>query len=254
MSNASQTNHDREPRLLDAFVQMADTLVDDYDVAELLHGLVTRCVELLGAAAAGILMADQRDGLHVLASSSEESGALERFQIEAREGPCWDCVRSGQRIFSDDLATDPNRWPIFGPRMLREGFTTVHAFPMRLRQETVGALNLFGREPTGLPDRDIRVAQTLADIATIGILQERAIHRAGVLTGQLQSALVNRVAIEQAKGMLAQAGNLDMNRAFQALRGYGRRRSTRLSEVAQQLIDGVLTPEVILTEQPPEGS
>lgn len=183
MSDATPTNNERESRLLDAFVQMADTLVDDYDITDLLHGLVTRSVELLDVATAGILMSDQR-GLHVLASSTEQAAQLELFQIQTSEGPCWECVQTGQAVFVDDIAADIHRWPIFGPRMLKEGFTSVHAFPMRLRQETVGALNLFGRAPTGLPDRDIRVAQALADTATIGILQARALRRAGVLAEQ----------------------------------------------------------------------
>ncbi|MEV6065493.1 GAF domain-containing protein [Nocardia sp. NPDC052001] len=183
MSNAAPTSNDRESRLLDAFVQMADTLVDDYDVTDLLHGLVARSVELLDVATAGILMSDQR-GLQVLASSTEQAAQLELFQIQTNEGPCWDCVHSGQPVCSDDLTAESHRWPIFGPRMLEEGITSVHAFPMRLRQETVGALNLFGRAPTGLPDKDIRVAQALADTATIGILQARALRRAGVLAEQ----------------------------------------------------------------------
>ncbi|MRH90695.1 GAF domain-containing protein [Nocardia sp. SYP-A9097] len=249
MFEAPLSNGERESGLLDAFVQMADTLVDDYDIVDVLHELASHCERLLNVGAAGILMSDQRGGLQMLASSTEQAAILELYQIQTNEGPCWDCVHSGETVFVPDLTVAADRWPHFVPRALNEGFAAVHAIPMRLRQETIGALNLFGRIPGPMPARDVRAARALADTATIGILQERAIHRSEVLTEQLQGALINRVIIEQAKGVLAQAGNVDMDHAFQALRSYGRRRSTRLSEVARQLTTGEIHPDTVLSDQ-----
>ncbi|WP_405496711.1 GAF domain-containing protein [Nocardia sp. NBC_00511] len=248
MPDTPQPNPTGESRLLDAFAQMADVLVDDYDTADVLHVLVTQCVLLLDTAAAGILMADQHGGMQMLASSNEQAATLELYQLQAHEGPCWDTVRCGEPVFVADLGTTADRWPRFVPRALAAGFVSVHTIPLRLRQEVIGALNIFGREPKALSERDIQAATALADIATIGILQERAIGRSVELTDQLQRALVNRVTIEQAKGILAQAGNLDMNQAFQALRAYGRRRSTRLTDVAYQLTTGAIWPDTILTD------
>ncbi|MFI1919837.1 GAF and ANTAR domain-containing protein [Nocardia sp. NPDC020380] len=219
-----------------------------YDTVDVLHTLVSQCVLLLETSAAGILMSDQRGGLQVLASSTEQAKIIELYQLQTSEGPCWDTVHTGESVYVADLTTAATRWPVFVPRALKAGFTAVHTIPMRLRKDTIGALNLFGQEPKAMSKQDIQAARALADIATIGILQERAIRRSEVLTEQLQHALINRVTIEQAKGILAQAGNLDMDQAFQALRSYGRRRSTRLSEVAYQLTSGAIWPDTILSE------
>ncbi|MFI7002023.1 GAF and ANTAR domain-containing protein [Nocardia sp. NPDC050175] len=243
------SGRERESRLLDAFVQMADTLVDHYDIVDVLHELVSHCVRLLDTAAAGLLMSDQRGSLQVLACSTEQTRVLELYQIQTSEGPCWDCVHSGTPVSVADLATASDRWPRFAPRAASEGFTAVYALPMRLRRETIGALNLFRRQRNPVSDRDLQTAQALADTATIGILHERAIRRSEVLTEQLQVALHNRVLIEQAKGVLAQAGTLGMDQAFEALRGYGRRRGTRLSDVAQQLVTGAISPDTVLTDR-----
>jgi transcriptional regulator with GAF, ATPase, and Fis domain len=224
---------------------MADTLVDDYDIAEVLHQLADHCVRLLDAAAAGLMLSDQRGGLQVMASSSEQTRLLELFEIQANEGPCLDCFTGGEPVLVADLSTMTERWPRFAPEALRQGFAAVHAIPLRLRRETIGALNLFGHDPHPLPQQDIEVASALADTATIGILQERAIHRGEVLTEQLQTALNNRVVIEQAKGVLAYAGKLDMDQAFQTLRAYSRSHNARLSDVAHNLAAGTLNPRDI---------
>lgn len=249
MADTSPSSAERESRLLDTFVQMADTLVDDYDIADVLHELVTSCVRLLDATAAGLVLTDQRGGMQVLASSTEQTRLLELFQIQADEGPCLDCFRTGRPILVDDLAAAADRWPRFAPHALNEGFVAVHAIPMQLRRNIIGALNLFSSKPGTMPEQDVRVAQALADTATIGILQERAIHRGEVLTEQLEFALNNRITIEQAKGVLAHAGNLDMDQAFQALRAYGRGHSSRLSDIAHQLVTGIIHPNTVLTEQ-----
>ncbi|MFB8280346.1 GAF domain-containing protein [Nocardia colli] len=242
------SSKERESGLLDAFVQLADTMVDEYDIAEVLHELVLCCVRFLDAAAAGLVLSDERGGVQLLASSTEQTRMLELYQIQTDEGPCLDCVHTGQPVLIADLAAEVDRWPLFVPRALDQGFASVHAVPLRLRQEIIGALNLFGDKPMSMPEQDVRVARALADTATIGILQERAIRRGEVLTEQLQAALNARIVIEQAKGVLAQAGNLDMDQAFQALRVYGRGRSARLSDVAHELVTGAIHPRAILSK------
>ena len=252
MSSTTPIGEQREARLLAAFVRLADTLVDDYDMADLLHELAQHCVEILDVAAAGLLLSTQRgtESLQVLASSTEQTRLLELFQLQTNEGPCLECVRTGEAILVPDLTVAIERWPRFAPEALREGFVQVHALPLRLRGETIGALNLFGRRPGPLPEQDLRAARALADTATIGILQERAIHRGEVLTEQLQYALHSRVVIEQAKGVLAQAGDLDMDQSFQVLRAYARSHNSRLSEVAHQLVSGALRPQIVLASAP----
>ncbi|MDG3013803.1 GAF and ANTAR domain-containing protein [Speluncibacter jeojiensis] len=225
---------------------MADTLVDDCDVADLLHQLVQHCVELLDVAAAGLVFADQRGGLQVLAASSERTRLLELFQLQSNQGPCLECFCSGEPVLVADLAAQTVRWPSFAPEARREGFASVHAVPLRLRRQTIGALNLFGSQPGSLTAEDLVIARALADTATIGILQERAIARSEILTEQLQTALNSRITIEQAKGVLASAGNLDMERAFEALRGHARRHSSRLSDIAHRIVTGDLDPVELL--------
>ncbi len=246
MTNTPSASTAREALMVGAFVEMADTLVDDYDVADVLHRLVEHSVELLDAAAAGLLLADQRGSLQVLASSTEEVRLLELFQLQADEGPCMDAFRTGEPVLIDDLAAFVERWPTFAPQALLQDFSSVHAVPLRLRGEVIGALNLFGRQATGLSPADLRVAQALADTATIGILQERAIRRGEVLTEQLQTALNSRIIIEQAKGVLFHAGDLEMGETFDVLRGYCRARSARLSDVATRLASATLDPQVVL--------
>lgn len=249
MEDPPLTVAQRESGLLDALVQLADTLVSDYDVVDLLHELVSHCMRLFDVAAAGIMLSGQQGNLQVLASSTQRTRMLELYEVQANEGPCWDCVRSGEPVAAADLVAAGNEWPLFSPAARDLGFRSVQAIPMRLRFETIGALNLFGAETRLMLEQDKRAARALADAATIGILQQRSIERSEVLTEQLQLALTNRVLIEQAKGILAQAGNLDMDQAFETLSAYGRRRSTRLAETARRLADGVIDPEVILTEQ-----
>ena len=253
MTDGLPSSAQRESLLVAAFVEMADTLVDDYDIADVLHQLTEHCVRLLGAAAAGLLLTDQRGSLQVLASSTERTRLLELFQLQTNEGPCLDCVRTGQPVLISDLGAEHGRWPGFAPEAIREGFHSVHAVPMRLRREVIGALNLFGTRPGALTEQDLTVVRALADTATIGILQERAIHRGEVLTAQLQNALNSRITIEQAKGVLAHAGDIEMDQAFEALRSYGRARSTRLSEIAALLVTGGLDPSAVLADRSPRA-
>lgn len=237
----------RERRLVGAFVAMADTLVDEFDVIDLLQGLVENCVELLSADAAGLLLADQRGGLQVIASSSEDSELLDLFQLQNDEGPCLDCYNEGAAVLVPDLAAAGDRWPRFVPEAQRRGFNGLHALPLRLRSETIGALNLFFIKAGSPLDEDVRVAQGLADVATIGILQDRTLSRSEALSEQLQGALNSRVVIEQAKGVLAERGGLDMETAFAKLLAYSRGSNLRLREVAASVVDGSIDMPTILS-------
>jgi GAF domain-containing protein len=237
---------DREKSLAAAFVGLADTLVDDYDVIDLMHRLTTHCVELLPADAAGLLLADRRGALHVVSSSTEHARVVELFQLETDEGPCLDCFRSSGSVTVPDLRDAATRWPRFVPRAEAEGFRSVHAVPLRLRNQTIGALNLFGARPGALPPADLRLSQALADVATIGLLQERAIRDRDVLAKQLQGALGSRVIIEQAKGVLAERGGLDMPEAFEALRTHARKTNRRLSDLARDVVNRKIGTEQML--------
>jgi transcriptional regulator with GAF, ATPase, and Fis domain len=236
------TSQTRERKLTDTFVFLADTLVDDYDVVELLDVLVASCVELFGVTEAGLLLADPSGNLSVIATSSEETRLLEVFQLQNNEGPCLDCILNGRPVTSTDLSNDTTRWPMFAPSAQAAGFKSVVALPLRLRDQTIGALNLFGERAELISANDQRVAQALADVATIGILQWRASHHAATVAEQLQHALNSRVVIEQAKGVLAERGGTNMDAAFNALRSYARGHNLKLTNVALAVVRGEIDP------------
>ena len=223
-------------QLTRTFVDLADTLVDEFDVIELLHVLTGRCVELLGADAAGVMLADPHGQLRVAAASTERARMLELFELQNDEGPCLDAFRTGRQVSHMDLTGGRSPWPNFAPHAVAEGFSSVHAVPMRLRQQVIGALNLFGQPSRQLDAEDVRVAQAFADIATIAILQERLVKDREVLATQLQTALDSRVVIEQAKGVLAERLGFDMDTAFSTLRDAARRANRRLSDVARDVV------------------
>ena len=242
----------RERALAEAFVTLADTLVADYDVIDVLHQLTVECVELLRVDAAGLLLSDQRGNLQMAAASTERARVVELFQLQNDEGPCLDCFRTSRPIAAPDLR-GMTEWPRFIGHTLDTGYRSVHAVPMRLRTETIGALNLFGIQPGALSPEDLRIGQALADVATIGILQERAIRRRDILAEQLQAALNSRVIIEQAKGILAERGRLDPSQAFALLRSQARINNVRLSDLARDVITGATTSDALLRPTPPTG-
>ncbi|MDA8435870.1 MAG: GAF and ANTAR domain-containing protein [Actinomycetales bacterium] len=223
-------------RVAEVFVEFADTLVEEFDVVEFLQMVATRAAELVDSAAAGLLLADGQGQLQFMAASDERTHLLELFQVQAVEGPCQDCYREGSPVVNADLTEAHDRWPQFTPRALATGFRSVHAFPLRLRQDVIGALNMFGTQEGNLDPTDIRVIQALADIATIGLLQERAVREATVLSQQLQSALQSRVSIEQAKGALAQIRGVGVDDAFDLMRRFARSHNLALSDVARDVV------------------
>jgi GAF domain-containing protein len=230
----------REAKLAAAFVQLADTLVADFDVVDLLTVLVDGCVEVLDVEAAGLMLVSPEGDLRVMASSSETMRVLELFEIQSQEGPCLDCYHSGQRVINQDLATAHEQWPQFAVEALAAGFTSVHALPMRLRGSVLGALNLFHSEARDLSDADIDAGQALADVATIAILHHRAAEEARTLNDQLSYALNSRIVIEQAKGMIAEREGFSVDRAFVKLRNHARNHNLRLVDVAHNVIGGEL--------------
>jgi transcriptional regulator with GAF, ATPase, and Fis domain len=243
------TMENREEWLAHTFVELADTLVADFDLLDLMSVLVERCAELLDSTEVGLAMADARGQLRVLASSTERMRVLELIEVQNDEGPCRDCFQAGKRILNQRLDLTGDRWPRFAPQAREAGFQMVHALPLRLRSDTIGAMNVFDADLRQLTPQEVHLAQGLADVATIGILQERAIHQGVQLADQLQQALNSRIAIEQAKGMVAERVHVGMDEAFGLLRGYARSRRRRLSDVAVALIDGTLSPADLSSPQ-----
>lgn len=245
-ASSSPPSSNRDARLASALVALADTLVDDYDVVELLDRLVRTVVDLLHVDAAGLMLVDQRGSLRLLASSSEQIRLLEILQLQSDEGPCLECVSTGLPVTADDIGAAGDRWPRFSEAAASAGFQSVLALPMRLRDETIGGLNLFSRHSPALAQEERPIAQALADVATIGILQQRSIHRASLLAEQLQSALSTRVLIEQAKGVMAARGQLNMDQAFATLRNFARRHNLKLSVLAEEIVTGQRPPIEVL--------
>lgn len=239
---------DRERGITQAFVAIANSLVDGYDLVDLLGGLATDCATLLDIDSAGLLIADDRGVLHVLAASSERGRNLEVFQLQRAQGPCLDCYRTGTPVAVADLTAMRPRWPAFVPAALAAGFVSVHALPMRLRDQVLGALGLFGATAGALTEEDLRLGQALAHVASVAIVQERAAADRNLLTEQLQTALTSRVVLEQAKGFLAQRGGLEMDEAYARLRRYARDHNERLTDVARAVVDRRLAAQDLLAE------
>ena len=237
---------DREHEITRAFVSIANSMADGVDVVDLLSGLTSDCARLLDIASAGLLLADGQGVLHVLAASSEGTRDLEIFQLQRDEGPCLDCFHTGQQIRVNDLSLETRRWPQFVAAATAAGFAAVHALPMRLRDTTLGALNLFSAKAGALAADDLDLAQALAHVASIALVTDKAASDKETINQQLQTALTSRITIEQAKGVLAQLGGLDMDQAFAVLRRYARDHNARLSDVAQRLIGRGLPAQELL--------
>jgi GAF domain-containing protein len=240
----------READVVHSLVEMADTLVDDYDVVEMLTGVADRCVSLLGVSAAGVMLATPAGSLALVASSSEAMRLLELFELQAQEGPCLDAFRTGEPVGQQNLEPRAGRWPLFSAAATNAGFRSALAMPLQLREVTLGALNLLRATRDPMDEADIIVARAFADLAALSIAQHRASAEAQRLNEQLSSALTSRVVIEQAKGVISERAGVDLAESFARLRAYARKGNHRLTDVARQAVDGTLDP---LAWAPPPG-
>jgi len=232
----------READVVKSLVEMADTLVDDYDIVDLLTGVADRCVSLLGVSAAGVMLASPAGRLGLVASSSEAMRLLELFELQQQEGPCLDAFRTGERVGHENLDAGSGRWPLFSAAARKAGFASASALPLRLREVTLGALNLLSVTRAPMAEADVIVARAFADLAALSIAQHRASAEAQRLNEQLSGALTSRVVIEQAKGVICERAGVDLAEAFSRLRAYARNHNRRLTDVAQAAIDGTLDP------------
>lgn len=232
----------READVVRSLVEMADTLVDDYDVVDVLTGLTDRCVSLLDVSAAGVMLASPSGSLGLVASSSEAMRLLELFELQAQEGPCLDAFRSGEQVDQQSLGAGTGRWPRFATAAVHAGFRSAVALPLRLREVTLGVLNLLSADEAPIWDADLIVARAFADLAALSILQHRASDEARRLNEQLSAALTSRIVIEQAKGVISERAAVDLAEAFARLRAYARNSNRRLTDVAQAAVDGTLDP------------
>jgi hypothetical protein len=238
--------NDREKGVTQAFVALANSLVDGFDVVDLLSGLTADCARLLDVASAGLLLADTNGVLHVIAASSETTRNLELFQLQRDEGPCLDSYRNGAPVSVADLNAEVERWPQFVAAATAAGFVSVHAVPMRLRDHRLGTLGLFGTRVGALTSEDLSLAQALAHVASVALVQDKAVADRDIVVEQLQTALSSRVVLEQAKGFLAQRGSLDMDDAFSALRSYARENNLRLTDLARAVVAREIAVELLL--------
>ena len=242
----------RETMLARTLVELADNLVDDFDVVELLTTLSDRCVEILDVDTAGLMLAGPDGELRVMASSSAAMRVLELFEVQSQEGPCLDAYSTGRPVVNQDLASRDGRWPRFATEAVAAGFQSAHALPMQLRGSVIGALNLFRSDRGAMTEEDVDIAQAFADVATIAILQHRVAREAQTLNEQLASALQSRIVIEQAKGMVAERLGLGVEQAFAVLRGHARNNNVRLSDLCEAIIAGGLAPAAL--DAPPSGT
>jgi GAF domain-containing protein len=232
----------RETRIVETFTTLTDTLVEGYDVVELLQTLVETCAEVLGIEAAGILLANDDDELEVVASTSEASRLVEVLQLDADAGPCMTSFSTGRPVSCPDITDAPTEWEVFRAGALALGFRAVHAVPLRLRTDVIGTLNLFGTAAGALPDDDLRIARALADVATIGILHERTLREQDVVRDQLKRTIGSREVIEQAKGVVSYLRGVSIEDAFGVIRGYALEHHEPLSEVARAIVQRRLVP------------
>jgi hypothetical protein len=244
----------REREVTQAFVSLASSLATGYDVVDLLNSLTSECARLLDVASAGLLLADEVGVLHVLAASSQHARQLELFALQREEGPCLDCYRAGQPIAVPNLGEVAARWPQFVAGAQVAGFASVHALPMRLRDNILGVLGLFGTTVGALNQEDLTLGQALADVASVALVQDRAAADNSVINEQLQTVLTSRVVIEQAKGVLAQLGELDMDEAFAVLRLYARDHNLRLTGVAEDVVARSLAGQQLIEHAESRGS
>ena len=233
----------RERMVVDTIIELADTLASDYDVGDLLHMLVERCVAVLDVAAGGVLLEAADGHLRVAAATSGKITELEELEIEAGDGACLEAYQRARQVLCGDLREAQHRWPRAAPKAVDLGIIAVCTFPLRLRSDCIGSLCLYRESPGELRDDQLRLAQAFADVAAIGILQQRTLASGEQRAQQLQHALESRIIIEQAKGILAERHGITPNQAFRALRRHARHHQRKVRELAQQVVDGA-APDV----------
>ena len=245
--DSTRDDNTREERINDAFVRVAGTLVDSYDVLDLLSTLMNTCTDLLGVQAGGILIADGSGQLELVASTSEEAEIVEIMIVAAGAGPCVDCFTTGKVVSVADIEADAGGWPRFRRTALDQGFRATHATPLRLHGEVIGAMNLLSTRVGAFSARDSQLAQALADVATVGILHEHSFREPGLVAAQLHLALDTRILVEQAKGVLAQVRTCTMTEAFTALRSYSREHDITLRAAAEGVVNRTIPAESLVT-------
>lgn len=246
-------NPGREHDVTTAFVAIANALVEGHDIVDLYSGLTCDCVRILDVASAGLQLADQEGVLQVVAASSESTRDLELFALQAAEGPCLDCFRTGEAMSVPDLAAEAAWWPRFAPVAIEAGFVAVHAVPMRLGEVVLGSLGLFGSRVGALSAADLGVAQALAHVASVALVSGRAARDKTLLAEQLQNALNSRVILEQAEGIVAQLGDLEMDQAFAVLRRYSRDHNQPLTQIAHAVVSRGLAAALVLAHARTKG-
>lgn len=243
MDSAPAALQVRERQIVETFVKLADTLVEDFDLIDFLSTLTARVVDIEIASEVGILLADEAGHLQYMAASHERTHLLELFQVQSEEGPCQDCFATGQPVSVVDLEDECDRWPLFTPKALAIGFRSVQAVPLRLRGTVLGAMNLFLTDTGGITSEGLSVVQAMADVATIGLLQQRELHRVHTVEGQLQHALNSRISIEQAKGIISERLHTTTDTAFDLMRKYSRDNNAKLSVVSREVVEGTISAE-----------
>lgn len=226
----------REHDIIDTFVALSDTLVEDYDVVDLMQTLVEHSATLFDAVSAGLVLVNPSGTLDVIASTDEDTRLIELMQLQSGQGPCIRCIQTGQPVIVPDAWALTNQWADFRRTSIELNLRAAHCVPMRLRGTTIGSLNLFRAQPGHLDTDDITVIQAFADVATIAVLQQRALEESSIIQQQLQHALDSRIIIEQAKGIIAYTHNTDIDHAFQILRDHARATSTPITDVARRIL------------------
>ena len=245
---------DRERSVSAAFVSIANSLADGYDAVDLFTGLTMHCAHLLDVASAGLLLADGRGVLHLMAASSDATHDLETFQLQREQGPCLDCYHAGSPVLVPDLSQERSRWPVFVPAATAAGFASVHAVPMRLRDVRLGTLGLFSTQVGALNADDLDLAQALAHVASVALVADKALSDKAAINEHLQHALESRVILEQAKGVLVERGGLQMGEAFAALRHYSRDHNQKLRDLAHLLVSRELPAAQVLDHALPRSA
>ncbi|MFJ8827480.1 GAF and ANTAR domain-containing protein [Streptomyces sp. NPDC102467] len=239
----------REQQLARAFVALADTVSPGFDPLALFETLVGDCVQLLDVQASAVMMADARGGLRTMAASDEQAAFLELLQLQTGRGPCMQCYRSKTPVHVTDLEQAKDQWPRLVSAALDAGFRSMHALPLRVHEQIIGAVNLFRTSPGNMNADDTAVGQALADIAALSLLNwTNEAPRDGDIITRVQSAIVAKATVEMAKGMIARYGGLSIPDASTALHAYTQRRQARLSETAQALTERTLDLAEIISE------